>query len=104
MSEALNFAEVAPHLANPLVLVGFVLLLVFGVHRTLIRAGLLQPPSRTDSGAIVRTLLRYGFVIAIVVIVAGFGLAAWRASLETPKPEAGDGDHAVDHGALQTPR
>ncbi len=37
------FSNVAPHLANLLVLVGFVLLLFFGVHRTLIRSGILQP-------------------------------------------------------------
>ena len=37
------FSKIAPHLANPLVLVGFVLLLFFGVHRTLIRSGILRP-------------------------------------------------------------
>jgi hypothetical protein len=56
------------------VLVGFALLLVFGIHRTLIKAGILQPVSKAASDRNVRLLLHYGFVIAIVVIILGFGL------------------------------
>ena len=72
------FATIAPHLANPLVLVGFVLLLFFGVHRTLIRSGVLKPVSAAQSGVLIRVLLRYGFLIALLLIVAGFGFAAWK--------------------------
>lgn len=75
------FGKIAPHLANPLVLVGFVLLLFFGIHRTLIKSGILRPVSAAQSGTIVRILLRYGFVVAVLLIVAGFGLAAWQAHL-----------------------
>jgi hypothetical protein len=34
-----EFAKIAPYLKNPLVLVGFGLLLVFGFYRSLVRAG-----------------------------------------------------------------
>ena len=76
-----HFAEIAPHLTNPLVLIGFVLMLGFGIHRTLIKSGILQPVSSRQSGVLVKILLRYGFIIALVLVVAGFGFAAWQAYL-----------------------
>ncbi len=78
-----SFAKIAPHLDNPLVLVGFVLLLFFGVHRTLIKSGVLAPVSASQSGVLVKVLLNYGFLIALLLVVAGFGFAAWKAHLET---------------------
>ena len=78
-----EFAKVAPHLANPLVLVGFVLLLVFGIHWTLIKSKILLPVPVEESSVLARIVLRYGFVIALLIIVAGFGFAAWKAYLET---------------------
>lgn len=74
-----SFAAIAPYLANPMVLIGFGLLLVFGVHRALIRSGILRPLSARSSSGIVRLILHYGFVLAILLILAGFGLAYWRA-------------------------
>lgn len=74
-----GFAKVAPFLTNPLVLVGFVLLLFFGVHRSLIKSGVLPPISKTASAKIVRLLLHYGFVIALLLILLGFGFATWKA-------------------------
>ena len=79
------FDKIAPHLANPLVLVGFVLLLFFGIHRALIRSKILPPVSAEESGVLVRIVLGYGFVIALLIILAGFGFAAWKAYLETAK-------------------
>jgi len=73
MDRITSFSEIAPYLSNPLVLVGFVLLLFFGVHRTLVRSGLLPPVSQRQSSIIVKVLLRYGFIIALIVIVLGFG-------------------------------
>jgi hypothetical protein len=37
------FKEIAPYLTQPLVLVGFVLLLFFGLHRSLLKAGIIPP-------------------------------------------------------------
>jgi hypothetical protein len=73
------FDKIAPHLANPLVLVGFVLLLFFGIHRALIKSKLLPPVSKQASGQIVRLLLHYGLAIATLIIIGGFGLAFWQA-------------------------
>jgi hypothetical protein len=104
-----EFSKVAPYLTNPLVLIGFVLLLFFGVHRVLIKSGVLVPVSRTASGKIVRLLLHYGFVVALLLILCGFGLAYFKTKGTQPKkgdatttgPQSpavtGDGNH-IDYG------
>jgi hypothetical protein len=74
-----EFSKVAPYLTNPLVLIGFVLLLVFGIHRALIKSGILPPVSKTESAKIVRLLLHYGFIVALLLIFLGFGLVAWNS-------------------------
>jgi hypothetical protein len=42
-SELTASSEIVSYLANPLVLIGLALLLLFGVHRVLIRSGILLP-------------------------------------------------------------
>jgi hypothetical protein len=42
----LQFEEIAPHLKDPLVLVGFGLALVFGLYRALVRAGVVPATAR----------------------------------------------------------
>ena len=74
MDELTSFAKVAPFLKHPLVLVGFVLLLFFAIHRALIKSGIIPPLSKQAGGKVVQMLLRYGFVIALLIIVLGFGL------------------------------
>jgi len=68
------FKEIGPYLSHPLALVGFVLLLLFGVHRALIRSGDLKPIPEYEGPRILRLLLRYGFWLALLVVVLGFGL------------------------------
>ncbi len=75
-----NFATVAPYLTNPLALVGYVLFLFFGLQRTLIKSKIIPPVSARTGGKVVQLLLRYGFVLALVVIVAGFLLEAIQSS------------------------
>jgi hypothetical protein len=68
------FGKIAPYLKHPLVLVGFVLLLFFDIHRQLIESGILKPLTEETSGVVVLTILEYGFWIALAVIVLGIGL------------------------------
>src|SRR4026209_701576 len=63
-----SFAEIAPYLQNPLVLVGFGLLLVFSLYRRVARA---------DTLAATR-LSRYAFTIAVLLIVLGFSAELHR--------------------------
>jgi len=79
MMGIVQFSKVAPHLVNPLVLVGFVLFLFFGIHRALLKSGLLEPLSQRQSSAIMRLFLKYGFRLAILTVVLGFALACFQA-------------------------
>jgi hypothetical protein len=74
-----QFSRIVPYLGNPFVLVGFCLLLFFGVHRALLKAGVLVPLSQSQSSAIVRQILNHGFSVAILVIVFGFAFGVYRA-------------------------
>ena len=82
-AELSAFGEIASHLANPLVLIGLALLLLFGVHRALIGSGVLPPVDRKTSGVIVQSLLRYGFWIAALLIVLGIAYAGYKTYRET---------------------
>jgi tetratricopeptide (TPR) repeat protein len=68
-----DFAKIAPYLEQPLVLVGFVLLLFFSIHRALIKSGVIPRLSAQSGSKVVASLLRYGFVLALMVVVLGFG-------------------------------
>lgn len=83
------FANVAPYLTHPLTLAGFVLLLFFGIHRLLIKNRVIPPVPKTEAPKIVKLFLSYGFVIAVLIIVAGFGLQAYQSSLEAAGDQSG---------------
>jgi hypothetical protein len=73
------FSKIAPYLVNPLVLVGFCLFLFLGMHRALLKAGLLVPLSQRQSSTVVSRILRHGFLVAILIVVFGFAYAGLRA-------------------------
>lgn len=66
------FKEIAPHLANPLVLIGFALMLVFGMFRAVVSSGIIPTLRQEDAPLVVRLLLTYGFWVAVLMIVIGF--------------------------------
>jgi tetratricopeptide (TPR) repeat protein len=69
-----GFAKYAQYLEHPLTLIGFVLLLFFSVHKMLISSGIIPPLSARSGSRILQSLLRYGFIIALLVVALGFGL------------------------------
>jgi hypothetical protein len=69
-----GFEKIAPYLKHPLVLVGFVLFLFFGIHRKLIESGIIPPLDQEGGNAVVQAILAYGFWIAFAVVVLGIGL------------------------------
>ena len=77
-----GFSLVAPYLTNPLVLVGFVLFIVFVLHRVLLTAQIIPPLTPRTGGKVVQLLLRYLFFIALVVIVLGFALVFYQTQGE----------------------
>jgi hypothetical protein len=69
-----SFEKMAPYLKHPLVLVGLVLLLFFGIHGKLIDSGIIPPLGQQGGNAVVQAILAYGFWIALAVIMLGIGL------------------------------
>jgi hypothetical protein len=70
----MDFERVAPYLHDPLVLIGFVFFLASLTARQLLRSGLIQPLPARPGFKVLRLLLSYGFVLALVVALLGFGL------------------------------
>ena len=72
------FRNIAPYLTHPLVLIGFVLMLFFGIHGQLIDSGIIPPLDQEAGGGVVQAILRYGFWIALAVVVLGFALQFFK--------------------------
>ena len=83
MPELGPFAQVAPYLTNPLVLAGFGLLLFFALLRVVLRSKVMPTVSQSAGGRALLSLLRYGFFVALVVIVLGFALAFYQTQRTT---------------------
>lgn len=75
------------YFANSIIAVGMGVLLVFGIHRALIRTGAFSEVPASAVPALLRTLLRHSFVIAIITITLGFGLRYYEVFRTTPSPE-----------------
>jgi tetratricopeptide (TPR) repeat protein len=82
-----GFAEYARYLQHPLTLIGFAVFVVFGIHRALIRSGIIPPLTARSGSKVVHALLRYGFVIALAIIVLGFALEFFKTSHSGLTPE-----------------
>jgi len=78
-----GFARIAPYLSDPLVLVGFALLLLFVLFRTLIGSGLIPVLDPEAGGQVVQSILDYGFYVVALVIVLGFAHAHFRRRPES---------------------
>ena len=70
----MEFAKFAPYLQDPLVLVGFVIFLFFGLTRAIVRAGLIPTLSQASGYRVLRIILLYGFLLGVLVAALGFGL------------------------------
>ena len=77
----LAFDKIAPFLTNSLVLAGFAIFLFFGVLRSLLKSKVIPQLSQTHGGRIIGAFLKYGFVLALLVIVLGFANEAYKQFL-----------------------
>ncbi len=73
-----GFANVWPYLAHPLVLIGFGLALVVGLYRVMVK--MLPSPGPRTGARILNKLVSYTFVLALGIMVLGFGLAFVQAT------------------------
>jgi hypothetical protein len=77
----LELSAWAPYLKNPLVLVGFAFMLGTIIIYTLLRSKLLFSPTRASERLILYIFVS-AFIIEIIVVISGFGLAFKQASQE----------------------
>jgi hypothetical protein len=70
----IDFANIAPYLKDPLILVGFFLFLGFLFVRGILKAGIIPQLSLTFGYRVLQRILLYGFVIALALISVGFFL------------------------------
>ncbi|MGH8557775.1 MAG: tetratricopeptide repeat protein, partial [Methylococcales bacterium] len=69
------FEKIAPFLTQPLVLIGFVLMLFFSIHKQLLEANIIPKLTKQQGGRMVELILRYGFFIGVLIVLLGF---AWK--------------------------
>jgi len=70
----MDFENIAPYLQDPLVLIGFVLLLFFGFGRAILKTGIIPILDNVSGYKVIMRLLLFGFILAFAVILVGFGL------------------------------
>src|SRR5687767_4627691 len=83
MPELGPFAQIAPYLTHPLVLAGFGLLLFFALLRAVLNSKVMPTVSQSAGGKALLSLLRYGLVVALAVVVLGFALAFYQTERTT---------------------
>jgi len=80
-----SFEKIAPFLSDPLILIGFFVFLAFLIARLIIRSGLIPVLGSGEGFTILRIILRYGFILGLVIIVLGF-LIKYRELSGKDKP------------------
>ena len=81
----LELSAWAQYLKDPLVLVGFVIMLAAGIIITLLKSKIISTLARASSERLIRIVMTGVFIIGIIVVVLGLGLAFWKASEEDNK-------------------
>lgn len=71
-------ASIYPYFEHPLMLTGAVLFGVLGIFKLLLSSGILLPPAQKEVAPILHKILNFGFVLALIVVVFGFGLEFWK--------------------------
>lgn len=67
-----GFERVAPFLQEPLVLIGFVVALFLGLLKLLVKGRIIPGLDPGGGFRILRLLINYGFVLALLVVLLGF--------------------------------
>jgi hypothetical protein len=83
-----TFKDIAPFLQHPLVLVGFVILLFFGIVTALLKAGILPQLPQQSAADLAKRVINLGFIIAVLIIALGF----WQYASHSEKSERHDSE------------
>ncbi|MBM2841467.1 MAG: hypothetical protein HW412_1995 [Bacteroidetes bacterium] len=68
------FKDIAPFLQHPLVLIGFAIMLFFGMVTALLKAGVLPSLPKKTTADLLKRVINLGFVISLLIILLGFWL------------------------------
>lgn len=90
-----QFSKTAPYLVNPLVLGGFVLLIVCTLLKVLLKAKVLKPVKPEESPGIIQNALKYVFFLALVIVILGFSYATLRSSRQGNLIQEPDGKQSA---------
>ena len=75
MNEYVFIGKLARFLSPPLIIVGLGLVLIFGIHKQLLQSSLLEKLTEQSSAETIKKVLYYGFILGLVLMALGFGLA-----------------------------
>jgi len=81
----MDFSKMAPYLKDPLILIGFFLFLSFSFARFIIKRGIVPQLPRTLGYKILKSILLYGFIIGLLIVLLGFALKYKELSKEEQK-------------------
>jgi hypothetical protein len=70
---------------HPLTLTGVTLFGVLALLKLILKSGLLRKVGRRESAPILHKLLNFSFLLALSVVVAGFGLEGWKIYKQTDR-------------------
>lgn len=82
-----GFPKVAPYLTDPLVLIGFALFVTTGLMKVVLSTnggGLLRPLNGRQSAQIIQSMMRYLFILAVLITLLGFGLKGYQDYKDRP--------------------
>lgn len=91
-----HFIKISNYLTHPLVLVGFTLFLLFGLFQFVIKAGLIPKLTQTQGANALSNIIRYGFIISIIVVFLGFGLHFYNSKVAITRNEINKATSALD--------
>jgi len=77
-----DFEKIAPYLGNPLVLGGFAVFIAIGLLRIVLKLNIFSRLKEGSTRDVILQVSKYAFILALVALLGGFGLAAYRASLQ----------------------
>ncbi len=82
MDSLSEFGKIAEFIRHPLVLVGFVVMLVFSIHKLILKAKLLKELNQQQSSFVVVLLLRYGLWLGVLIALLVFGLQFYQTYVD----------------------
>jgi hypothetical protein len=73
-----QFSKIVAYLNNPYALIGLLLIVVLGLLQILLRKNFLPKLSQSQASPIIRLIVKSGFRLSVLIVVAAIGYAVFR--------------------------